>query len=207
MGADLYITSVHQQYQDKYQPLFEKAVQIRNLLKKDDFTGFDVARVNEILDKMVTNDSDLRDALADFSYLYNEKYRIEEIPREQVAEAMQRIVEKLYNKIYDNPGYFRDSYNMTNVLATCGLSWWKDVLPMLDNEAQLWPGMVLKLKRMIERRPQLLPTEEQLREGYAALDEEHTVETWSKYFIDKRQKLLAFLQRAINLNKPIDCSL
>jgi hypothetical protein len=50
-------------------------------------------------------------------------------------------IKKLYisgeNNLHNAKAYFRDSYNMSNVLWTLNLSWWQDVLPLLDEKLEL----------------------------------------------------------------------
>jgi hypothetical protein len=95
-------------------------------------------------------------------------------------------------------GYFRDSYNGTSVLWTLGLSWWQDVTPLLNEEGELGGENLKKLRDMVLNAKQEMPTEAKLKEMYCKVDAEET---------DKREKLLAFLNRAIELNSSIDASL
>src|SRR6185437_1103411 len=39
--------------------------------------------------------------------------------------------------LHNSKAYFRDSYNLSNVLWTLGLSWWRDVLPFLNEQLEL----------------------------------------------------------------------
>ena len=48
----------------------------------------------------------------------------------------QQEAHECFNQMYAE-GYFRDSYNSSNLLWKFGLSWWTDVIPMLDEERKL----------------------------------------------------------------------
>jgi hypothetical protein len=104
-------------------------------------------------------------------------------------------------------GYFRDSYNGTSVLWTLGLSWWQDVTPLLNEEGELGGKNLKKFRDMVLNAKQEMPTESKLKEMYCKIDAEETLESWHNYYTDKREKLLAFLNRAIELNSSIDASL
>ncbi len=104
-------------------------------------------------------------------------------------------------------GYFRDSYNGTSVLWTLGLSWWQDVVPMLDKEGELGGDKLVQFRDMVANAKQTLPTEEKLKEMYCTVNEEEDLASWHKYYQEKHQTLLAFLNRAIELETSIDCSL
>ena len=59
---------------------------------------------------------------------------------EALDEASQKVaqvrVEQAYEQMYSR-GYFRDPYNDWDLLWNFGLSWWQDVIPMLDKEGWL----------------------------------------------------------------------
>ena len=122
-------------------------------------------------------------------------------------KAQARVIE-ISNK-QSEVGYFRDSYNGTAVMATLGLSWWRDVIPMLNKKSQLVPTKAKKLRQMILDAEQHLPTKEELIKNHCQVDEEgdESVEGWHEYYKEKRQRLLDFLDLAIKNKLPIDCSL
>src|SRR5713226_6308455 len=69
----------------------------------------------------------------------------------QAARA-QRQVEHLYGKMYSR-GYFRDGYNVANLLWLFGLSWWRDVAGVLTNRrGEMSPSQAAKLLRMLHDR-------------------------------------------------------
>src|ERR1700716_2288262 len=63
----------------------------------------------------------------------------------------QARVEECYDKMYEQ-GYFRDSYNDWNLLWKFGLSWWEDVIPMLDDEDRLSVEQARNLLGMLKER-------------------------------------------------------
>src|ERR1700716_2607516 len=60
----------------------------------------------------------------------------------------QARVEECYDKMHAQ-GYFRDSYNDWNLLWKFGLSWWTDVIPMLDKDRRLSPKNAGRLLQML----------------------------------------------------------
>ncbi len=106
----------------------------------------------------------------------------------------------LYQKGKTYPdGYFRDSYNDYNVLWQMGLSWWRDITPMLNKKQELTVKRIKEFKAMVETRE--IPAEPKAYDGkpitYATRDD----------FVEWRQKLLDYLDQAIKENIPIECSL
>mgnify|MGYP001559045228 FL=1 len=105
-------------------------------------------------------------------------------------------------------GYFRDAYNAGNVLWTLGLSWWQDVNPMLDSEGKLTGDKLEKFRDMVANAEQRYPTKSELVVRGGKIDTgSNTVVSWHKYFANKRQELLDYLNRAVEMKKPIRCSL
>ena len=93
-------------------------------------------------------------------------------------------------------GYFRDPYNNWDVLWQFGLSWWTDVIPMLDQEARLSVPQAERLLQMLRDR------EGTFEERVEAIRAEEQA-----YFRRRSVELRAFLNQAIALDEPIDCSL
>jgi hypothetical protein len=96
----------------------------------------------------------------------------------------------------EQDGYFRDSYNGWDVLWQFGLSWWNDVLPLLDSQSSLSVEKILALLALLDERQ-------------SQFDDNMTerAEDDRSYFQQKARELRGFLQQAIELNEPIDCSL
>jgi hypothetical protein len=69
-------------------------------------------------------------------------------------ELAQLTVEKFYDKMYER-GYFRDSYNDPNLLWQFRLSWWEDIIPMLDSKNRLSVKAAAKFLGMLNEREPL----------------------------------------------------
>ncbi len=93
-------------------------------------------------------------------------------------------------------GYFRDPYNDWDVLWHFGLSWWDDVIPMLDEDCRLTTGAATRLVAMLTER------EGVFGERLSALSEED-----AQYFRDRYVELRQFLNQAVGLDEAIECSL
>jgi hypothetical protein len=124
------------------------------------------------------------------------------------AEAAQREVTKYYDLMYSE-GYFRDSYNATSVLWRLGLSWWEDVTPLCTKKRKLRHDKLRKFRDMVANANLELPSKEEIENHSGKVDEEgeNSLAEWHKYFIEKQNELLAFLDKAIELKSPIHCSL
>lgn len=121
------------------------------------------------------------------------------------VKAIQAKVEKYYDKMYAK-GYFRDSYNGTSVLWRLNLSWWTDVIPMLNN-GFLKGGNLVRFRNSVANAVMVRPTVAELRESHCTVDKKNTPATWHKYYRDKRERLVKFLDTAIDLGEPVRCSL
>lgn len=95
-------------------------------------------------------------------------------------------------------GYFRDSYNSYNVLWQMGLSWWRDIIPMLNKSHGLTIKKIGRFKAMVETRE--IPDEPKDYEG-------KPIGVPRDYFVKARQELLDFLGKAIAEKRQIECSL
>ena len=124
------------------------------------------------------------------------------------AEAAQEEVAEYYD-LMRSEGYFGDSYNYTSVLWTLGLSWWRDLTPLCNERGDLEKENLRKFREMVAAASQWLPSRRQLRKHGARVEEtgDNSLEEWHKYYHEKRQRLLAFLDRAIQLNTAVHCSM
>jgi hypothetical protein len=124
------------------------------------------------------------------------------------AATAQREVTKYYDLMYSE-GYFRDSYNSTNVLNRLGLSWWTDVQPLCTKNRKLRHDKLRKFRDMVAGAKLELPSKEEIEKHSGKVDEqgENSLAEWHKYFAEKQAELLAFLDKAIELNSPVYCSL
>jgi len=119
------------------------------------------------------------------------------------AEAAQQKVETYYDKMYAR-GYFRDSYNNSNLLWLFKLSWWADVSGILtDDEGLMSPENAQCFLHLLQEREAVfsanLPQVE--------LTDDESRETAEQYFCEKYRQLQVFLQEAIDKDESIICSL
>jgi hypothetical protein len=129
-------------------------------------------------------------------------------PKSKEAETAHAEVTKYYDLMFSE-GYFRDSYNSTNLLSRLGLSWWQDVSRLCTLNQKLRQDRLRRFREMVANAKLQLPSKEELEKDNGKLDEqgENSLAEWHKYFVEKHAELFAFLDKAIELNSPIHCSL
>jgi hypothetical protein len=118
------------------------------------------------------------------------------------AKAAQKEVETYHDRMYEH-GYFRDSYNPTNLLWLFGLSWWEDIGSWLNDEGELAPDKAQAFLHLLAER------EAQFETNLAG---QIVWEDWTKaemetYFREKYERLKVFLKEAIDRNEAIECSI
>jgi len=139
-------------------------------------------------------------------------------------EAAQQHVSRVWDLMNGDPrAYYRDSYNRWTLLAQLGLSWWRDVAPLLTEDDHLpLDGVSWLLEEIRNRRLQCQtsPTYEQevaaevvskvggksgpspkaeLCESYTADDVE--------WFVARKRALITFLETCLELAEEPVCSL
>jgi hypothetical protein len=122
----------------------------------------------------------------------------------RAQKAAQARVEAAYDRMYGQ-GYFRDSYNPSSLAWALGISWWRDVVPQLDDESMLSVELTRVLRERIAAAT-VAPDEEQLA-NCLKFEDMKSRDDVVAYFEKERKALLAFLDTAIELNEPIYCSL
>lgn len=122
------------------------------------------------------------------------------------ADAAQKLVDEAYEHLWGGDHYFRDSYNSTSVLWCLGLSWWRDVEfdppPTDENEEReinVSPALCRKFLDKIEAAQLRLPSRAELERKNAKVEDagENSIESWHKFYVEKRERLISFLKRAI----------
>ncbi len=104
-------------------------------------------------------------------------------------------------------GYFRDSYNGTSVLKRLGLSWWKDVSPMLNDDELLNRSACGKLRLRIEQADLTLPeTDAELRELRLCTKGGNSAARWKRYWEREKELLIRILEAGVKAG-GIRCSL
>lgn len=139
-------------------------------------------------------------------------------------DKCQREVSRIWDRMNGDPrAYFRDSYNRWTMLAQLGLSWWRDVAPLLTEDDHLpLDGVSWLLEEVRGRRLQCQtsPTYEQevaaevvskvggkpcssskpeLCESYSADD--------VQWFVSRKGALITFLETCLELAEEPVCSL
>lgn len=109
-------------------------------------------------------------------------------------EAQKRVSE-CYDRLYEC-GYFRDPYNDWDVLWRFGLSWWNDIVPLLNRENCLAVADVRRLLSMLDEH-----------QGEFQGNMAECSPGDREYFENQAKALREFLNQAIELNEPIACSL
>jgi hypothetical protein len=110
------------------------------------------------------------------------------------GRAQQRV-ERCFDRMRAR-GYFRDPYNSWDLLWQFRLSWWTDVIPMLDAERYLSVEKAPALLTMLKEREPVF--EENLR-ALKAPD--------ARYFREQYRTFREFLDEAVRLNEAVECSL
>jgi hypothetical protein len=158
MGADLYISSIHERGYEEYKPQFDAACERRNAC-----------------------------TFGTPEYL-----------------AAQEEVTKYYDLMFDEAGYFRDSYNNSSLFWVLGLSWWNDVIPLLDEENLLPLEGARRLRSEVAQRAEIM--ERKIAQHEPPFHEEDR-EDCITYFRSKLARFMAFVDRSLELQEPISCSL
>lgn len=194
MGADVYLNSVYEQTKQAWEPLFDLAVRAR-----------DVSHMNDELKALVTSEVKGRAAELEASKPDLAKQMMATLEGWRGGgrvEKMQVLVSLAYELMYSK-GYFRDSYNQTNLLWRLGLSYWKDLEGWLDGEGHMSIANMRAFADII-KGGDIVPVgkmegDERLIEdtdGYRASD-------WQAYFEGKRRDLLELLATAIKKREPL----
>lgn len=127
-------------------------------------------------------------------------------PNDPRLDAAQADVDAAYDAMYPDGAYFRDSYNCSSVLNRLGLSWWQDVIPMLDKEGNLSPDRCKELADQIDNIDLQPISDSDWQDNWQSHTRD-TRESWDKYFLEKKQRLIDFLRSAAEAGQPISCSL
>ncbi|TKJ40961.1 hypothetical protein CEE36_08830 [candidate division TA06 bacterium B3_TA06] len=133
-------------------------------------------------------------------------------------ERREKALLDAYMRIYDNMfcvenGYFRDSYNSSNLLWVLNLSYWDWLGGFLDGKGLLHPQHARIILDKIESIPvtaarvkrHLEARKIKLGDNGKSPDEEF--KDWLDYFVEKRKRFIRFLRMAIEADSPILCSI
>jgi hypothetical protein len=148
-------------------------------------------------------------ARAQYKPLFNKAIaRRNRAKTKKTEDAAQAEVNRCWDMMYPADGYYRDAYNPSCFLAVINLSWWRDVIPMLD-EGYLPIEKAKELLAMIEVVPVTL---ERVTAHLAVLNKEgNRIENDPPGWLERWQKdqrdLCALLRKSIEVGEPLYCSL
>jgi len=101
-------------------------------------------------------------------------------------------------------GYFRDSYNSSNLLWLFDLSWWRDVLEVLvGKDGKMSPENAECFLRLLEDRESVF----QVNLAKVEPADGETRAEVEQYFRKKYERLKAFLRQGIDRKECIQCTL
>jgi hypothetical protein len=126
-------------------------------------------------------------------------------PRDSVqAKEAQKRVDETYGAMR-SVGYHRDPYNDSGMARMMDFSWWRDVIPMLDDETGDMP--IDKAKEFLTFLNEH-PVKHDFVEAFVKENEsEGTVDEWIKSYEKRRAQLIALVAESIALNEPMNYSL
>lgn len=123
----------------------------------------------------------------------------------QEAEHWKKEIERLNDLIYGEY-YFCDSYNSSSVACAMGISWWRDIVPLLNENSNLCGEKLEAVIAMVEEK-QISPAVELKLENCVDADTTEGRERWRQYFVEERERLLTFLKNGRKNSTGIMCSL
>jgi hypothetical protein len=121
----------------------------------------------------------------------------------EAADDAQKWVSQYFEGMYER-GYFRDSYNPSNLLWLFDLSRWRDVSDVLvGKNGKMSPRNAARFLEMLaDREPVFEANQKKLKPAKG-----ETRAAVGQYFRDKYERLKAFLRQAIDRKESIQCSL
>ena len=119
-------------------------------------------------------------------------------------EEANKTVAEAYDKLYGDEHYFRDSYNSSSVLWLLGLSWWRDLKPDVEyvegdpaTEINVSAEACRAFRNRVASATLKTVTRQWLEKNACTVDDgENSPEAWNRHFAEKRDRLIAFLDRA-----------
>jgi hypothetical protein len=138
-----------------------------------------------------------------FDHWVAKRNALQKAGQQRAADQAHKQVLTYFEKMNER-GYFRDSYNSSNLLWLFDLSWWQDVLEVLvDKDGKMSPRNAKRFLQMLADREPVF--EAKLKKVKPAKGE--TRADVEEYFRDKYERLKAFLQQAIDRKESVQCSL
>ena len=117
----------------------------------------------------------------------------------------QEDVDNVWEAMYPDEGYFRDSYNLTSLLWVLGLSWWRDI--KYDEDGNLPIEQAEWFLEKLESNPITLDkVKEYINSTEIKNNKDDTPEQWCEYWQEKHNHLCQLLRKSIELDEPLSCS-
>lgn len=163
--------------------------------------------------KFDKNYEDVYEEIEQVQLLFNMTYNssILDLPEGQ-QDKFQEMLSPLFEKAY-SVGYFRDPYNNNSLFWQLGLSWWKDVVPKLDDgflsiENCKWLLDEIQNRRIGEQVSEEDPPISNLQKILGSEPEKKELNSeFLDYLINQKIQLCNLLKDAIELNEPLYCDL
>lgn len=146
---------------------------------------------------------------------------------EEDKELLGHLQQELWDITEENgtPLYFRDSYNNSSIMQQLNLSWWRDVIPLLNDDGVLGLEDIAHVIELIEMSGK--PTKESILSIHAARREqtkysilfeqypnnykddmtEEGVKEALEYFTSKYDNLVNFFKYALEQKYTVTASL
>lgn len=129
----------------------------------------------------------------------------------------QRRVNELFQLLYPAGMSFEDPYTPKGVLWTFGVSWLKDIRPLLDSKGRMSLSQVRVLDARLARAANGFDVKAAFErnkdrsvlfsQAAAAIADEVKLQAWQRYYSKRRDAFKAFVTRAVKLRSGIDCGL
>lgn len=136
-----------------------------------------------------------------WEHVFKDAVKKRDASKTSAAKARwQKKVEEAWLGMYAG-GYFRDNYNGYGLFAQTQLSWWRDVIPMLNEEGYLPIDRAEELKAMVLAEKLDLSSARKV-----AAEQKEDPPTIQEYE-GQRDELIKILDQSIALGEPLRCSL
>lgn len=136
--------------------------------------------------------------------------------RQAEYDKLQEAVDKAFDGLHPEGGYFRDSYNDSSLFWVLGLSWWELAKELCTTDEETGTILPIHGARSLLVRIEALPVtaerfarwEEKARaNGWTFTKPEgSSAAEWKRDFVKRRAQFLTMLRTSIYLNEPLHWS-
>ena len=121
----------------------------------------------------------------------------------EFKEARKKLM-KLYDKLYSSDCYYRDSYNEGSLLWALGLSWWDDIMKLIDDEGNMSAIRADEFLDLLDGA-EITISENFQKQAYE--DESWSHDDCVSHFEKRKEELVDFLKKCIETEDTIGCSI